>query len=188
MDAQTGYASASPYRCSHRRRHRWPAAGSVRILRLDSIECSSAVRDGQRVEVGHVVMRIKGQQSAPVRRTARRSTFYVYQEWLAPNPRFVDAIAETSARITDTRKRHPAGWHLQKWAVTGGGVNHRIGLYDAVLIKENHAAACGGVAEAVRRADCGRPARNRPAYLCRARDDTRGDEFDIIGPRSDHVG
>ena len=66
--------------------------------------------------------------------------------------RFVNAIAGTTARITDTRKTTPGWRHLQKWAVIqGGGVNHRIGLHDAVLIKENHAAACGGVAEAVKR-------------------------------------
>ena len=72
--------------------------------------------------------------------------------WPRKTRRFVDAIAGTSTRITDTRKTTPGWRHLQKWAVIqGGGVNHRIGLCDAVLIKENHAAACGGVAEAVQR-------------------------------------
>ncbi len=67
--------------------------------------------------------------------------------------RCVRAIDGTSARILDTRKTVPGLRLLQKQAVrAGGGLNHRIGLYDAILIKENHAAMAGGVAAAVRRA------------------------------------
>jgi len=66
---------------------------------------------------------------------------------------FVEAVAGTGARITDTRKTTPGCRALEKYAVRlGGGVNHRLGLYDAVLIKENHAAIAGGVGQAVRRA------------------------------------
>ena len=62
------------------------------------------------------------------------------------------------ARILDTRKTTPGLRTLEKRAVAdGGGVNHRAGLYDAILIKENHAAAAGGVGEAVRRARAARP-------------------------------
>jgi nicotinate-nucleotide pyrophosphorylase (carboxylating) len=62
------------------------------------------------------------------------------------------------AKILDTRKTTPGFRRLEKRAVAdGGGVNHRAGLYDAILIKENHAAAAGGVAEAVRRAREARP-------------------------------
>jgi nicotinate-nucleotide pyrophosphorylase (carboxylating) len=60
---------------------------------------------------------------------------------------YVDAVKGTRARIVDTRKTLPGLRLAQKYAVrTGGGTNHRIGLYDAVLIKENHIAAAGGVA------------------------------------------
>jgi nicotinate-nucleotide pyrophosphorylase (carboxylating) len=63
-----------------------------------------------------------------------------------------------TARILDTRKTTPGLRHLEKRAVKhGGGVNHRAGLYDAILIKENHAAAAGGVAEAVQKAHRARP-------------------------------
>ncbi len=63
---------------------------------------------------------------------------------------YVTAIAGTKARITDTRKTTPGLRQHEKRAVTlGGGVNHRFGLYDAVLIKENHAATVGGVGQAV---------------------------------------
>jgi nicotinate-nucleotide pyrophosphorylase (carboxylating) len=66
---------------------------------------------------------------------------------------FVDAVAGTRTKIVDTRKTTPGLRHLEKYAVRcGGGVNHRFGLDDAILIKDNHIAACGGVGEAVRRA------------------------------------
>jgi nicotinate-nucleotide pyrophosphorylase (carboxylating) len=64
--------------------------------------------------------------------------------------RFVEAITGTGARILDTRKTTPGLRALEKAAVVaGGGRNHRIGLYDAILIKENHVAAAGGIAKAV---------------------------------------
>jgi nicotinate-nucleotide pyrophosphorylase (carboxylating) len=66
---------------------------------------------------------------------------------------WVEALAGTSARVLDTRKTLPGHRALQKYAVRcGGGVNHRFGLDDAILIKDNHVAACGSVGEAVRRA------------------------------------
>jgi nicotinate-nucleotide pyrophosphorylase (carboxylating) len=66
---------------------------------------------------------------------------------------YVDAVAGTRAVITDTRKTTPGLRALEKYAVRcGGGVNHRFGLDDAILIKDNHVAACGGVGAAIRRA------------------------------------
>ena len=66
---------------------------------------------------------------------------------------YVRAVEGTRARIVDTRKTTPGLRALEKYAVRcGGGVNHRFGLDDAILIKDNHVAACGGVAEALRRA------------------------------------
>ena len=63
---------------------------------------------------------------------------------------FVDAVAGTRARIVDTRKTLPGLRYAQKYAVRiGGGTNHRMGLYDGILIKENHIAAAGGVREAL---------------------------------------
>ena len=71
---------------------------------------------------------------------------------------FVRAVEGTGARVLDTRKTTPGLRTLEKAAVAaGGGVNHRIGLYDAILIKDNHAAIAGGVVEAVRRAREARP-------------------------------
>ncbi len=66
---------------------------------------------------------------------------------------FVEAVAGTKARIVDTRKTTPGLRQLEKYAVrVGGGINHRTGLYDGVLIKENHIAAAGGITEAISRA------------------------------------
>ncbi len=72
--------------------------------------------------------------------------------------RYVDAVEGTGAKILDTRKTTPGLRELEKRAVAaGGGVNHRAGLYDAILIKENHAALAGGVGEATVRALEGAP-------------------------------
>jgi nicotinate-nucleotide pyrophosphorylase (carboxylating) len=66
---------------------------------------------------------------------------------------YVGAVSGTKARIVDTRKTTPGLREIEKYSVrVGGGINHRTGLYDGVLIKENHIAAAGGIAEAVRRA------------------------------------
>ncbi|MDR2881456.1 MAG: carboxylating nicotinate-nucleotide diphosphorylase [Azoarcus sp.] len=67
--------------------------------------------------------------------------------------RYVDAVAGTKARIVDTRKTLPGLRLAQKYAVTvGGGLNHRTGLYDGILIKENHIIAAGGVSKALKAA------------------------------------
>lgn len=67
--------------------------------------------------------------------------------------RYADRVADTNVRLLDTRKTIPGLRTAQKYAVTIGGChNHRIGLYDAFLIKENHIAACGGIAQAVQQA------------------------------------
>jgi nicotinate-nucleotide pyrophosphorylase (carboxylating) len=72
--------------------------------------------------------------------------------------RYVRAVQGTGARILDTRKTTPGLRELEKQAVAaGGGTNHRAGLYDAILIKENHSTLAGGVAEAVRKARAAAP-------------------------------
>ena len=85
--------------------------------------------------------------------------------------RFVRAVERTGTRILDTRKTTPGMRALEKAAVrAGGGVNHRAGLYDAILIKDNHVALAGGVQEAVRRARSARP--ELPVEVeCRSLDD-----------------
>jgi len=75
--------------------------------------------------------------------------------------RYVEAVAATHAQILDTRKTTPGLRALEKGAVAaGGGHNHRLGLHDAILIKENHVALAGGLGEAVRRASGAEPERS----------------------------
>ena len=86
--------------------------------------------------------------------------------------RFVAAVEGTGARILDTRKTVPGLRALQKAAVvTGGGTSHRAGLHDAILVKENHVRAAGGIAEAARRAVAGAP----PGVLVEVEVETLGE-------------
>jgi nicotinate-nucleotide pyrophosphorylase (carboxylating) len=100
------------------------------------------------------VLRLEGSARAIL--TAERTALNFLQQLSGVatlTARCVRAIAGTGTRILDTRKTTPGLRALQKAAVAaGGGTNHRAGLYDAILIKENHAALAGGVGAAVRRA------------------------------------
>ena len=110
--------------------------------------------DGEQLDAGAVVCEIKGPARAIV--SAERTAINLLQtlSGTATTVRqYARAVAATNARITDTRKTIPGMRLAQKYAVTvGGGCNHRIGLFDQILIKENHIAAAGSVADALRRA------------------------------------
>ncbi|HEY6661790.1 MAG TPA: carboxylating nicotinate-nucleotide diphosphorylase [Sphingomicrobium sp.] len=110
--------------------------------------------DGDKVEAGAVLMRLDGRARAML--TAERSALNTLQHLsgIATLTRtYVDAIAGTGATLLDTRKTIPGLRSLEKYAARmGGASNHRMRLDDGVLIKDNHVAVCGGVAEAVRRA------------------------------------
>jgi len=112
-------------------------------------------------EAGAPVLRVEG--SARALLTAERTALNFLGRLsgvATATARVVRAVEQAggTARILDTRKTTPGLRALEKRAVAdGGGVNHRAGLYDAILIKENHAAAAGGVGEAVRRARAARP-------------------------------
>jgi nicotinate-nucleotide pyrophosphorylase (carboxylating) len=110
--------------------------------------------DGVLVPAGEVVAEIEGRAAAILTAERTALNFLAHLSGIATlTRRFVEAIAGTRARIRDTRKTTPLLRRLEKYAVAvGGGSNHRLGLYDAFLIKENHIAIAGGVAEAVRRA------------------------------------
>lgn len=108
-------------------------------------------QDGDRAQAGQTLCEIIGPARAML--TAERSGLNFLQLLSAvatQTRRFVDAIAGTDAVIVDTRKTLPGLRLAQKYAVTcGGGVNHRVGLYDGILIKENHIIAAGGIAPAL---------------------------------------
>jgi len=112
------------------------------------------VGEGDRVGRGTDLMRIEGKARALL--TAERSALNTVQHLsgIATMTRqYVDAIAGTGAILLDTRKTLPGLRVLEKYAVRmGGGTNHRMGLWDAAMIKDNHIAVAGGVAEAAHRA------------------------------------
>jgi nicotinate-nucleotide pyrophosphorylase (carboxylating) len=103
---------------------------------------------------GGEVLRVEGQARALLSAERTALNFLARLSGVATMAaRAVDAVAGTRARILDTRKTTPGLRSLEKAAVAAGGAtNHRAGLYDAILIKENHAALAGGVGAAVRRA------------------------------------
>jgi len=111
------------------------------------------VAEGQRCAPNQVVLEIEGHAQPLL--TAERTALNFLQTLSAvatKTAHYVDLVAGTRARIVDTRKTLPGLRLAQKYAVlTGGGANHRLGLYDAVLIKENHIAAAGGVTAVLQR-------------------------------------
>jgi len=111
-------------------------------------------RDGEKIAAGQTLCRIEASTRALL--TAERAALNFLQLLSATateTRRYVDAVAGTGARIVDTRKTLPGLRLAQKYAVTcGGGSNHRLGLYDGILIKENHIMAAGGVTAALEQA------------------------------------
>jgi nicotinate-nucleotide pyrophosphorylase (carboxylating) len=111
--------------------------------------------DGIRVQGGEIAFQVTG--SANKILSAERLCLNIMQRMsgIATYTRqVVDAIAHTSCRVLDTRKTTPLNRSIEKMAVAiGGGVNHRMGLYDAILIKDNHVDYAGSVKEALQRAD-----------------------------------
>ena len=120
-----------------------PAAG-VRVL----------VAEGGAVKKGEVAVELWGNAVALLSAERTILNFLQHLSGVATlTRRFVAAVAGTACKIIDTRKTLPGFRLLDKYAVTqGGGTNHRLGLDDGVLIKDNHIAVCGGVGAAVRQA------------------------------------
>lgn len=111
------------------------------------------ISDGSQVRPGDIVATVEGSGRAILSGERTALNFMQRMSGIATlTHRYVEATAGTRAVILDTRKTVPGLRVLDKWAVRlGGGQNHRIGLYDMVLIKDNHIAACGTIAAAVER-------------------------------------
>ncbi len=123
---------------------------------LDRNACFKAVyKDGTRVRKGSVIARVSGRLGRLL--TAERVALNFLQRLsgiATLTGEFVKRVRPSKAKILDTRKTTPCMRKLERYAVKmGGGYNHRSGLFDAVLIKDNHIKAAGGVAEAVRKAN-----------------------------------
>ncbi|MBE7189204.1 carboxylating nicotinate-nucleotide diphosphorylase [Jatrophihabitans endophyticus] len=118
---------------------------------LGAAELDVVAADGARVGPGDVLARLRGPARGVL--TLERSSLNLlgHLSGVATLTRsWADAIAGTPARVRDTRKTMPMLRALEKYAVRcGGGVNHRVGLYDGVLVKDNHVTAAGGVGAAV---------------------------------------
>jgi nicotinate-nucleotide pyrophosphorylase (carboxylating) len=118
------------------------------------VEIERLVEDGQQVAAGTDVMRLRGRARAML--TAERSALNTVQHLtgIATMTRgYVDRILGTGATLLDTRKTIPGLRVIEKYATRmGGATNHRMGLWDAAMIKDNHVAVAGSVGEAVRRA------------------------------------
>ncbi len=119
------------------------------------ISCTWSRQDGQAIYRGTAFGRARGGGRGLL--TAERLVLNVMQRMSGISTatrRFVEALRDSQARILDTRKTAPGLRMLDKWAVRlGGGENHRVGLYDMILIKDNHIAAAGGIPAALERAD-----------------------------------
>ena len=123
------------------------------------VEIDLQVADGESVQRGQIIATIDGPGQAIL--TGERLALNILQRMsgiATETRRYVDAVTGTQAVILDTRKTAPGLRVLDKLAVRlGGGQNHRFGLYDMAMIKDNHIAAVGSITEAVRRVRAGDP-------------------------------
>lgn len=136
-----------------------PVARLVFAVVDPELHFSADVQEGAHVERGTVLAVVEGRTRSIL--TGERLALNLMQRLsgIATKTRsFVDAVAGLNVRLADTRKTTPGHRQLEKYAVrVGGGANHRFGLYDAVMIKDNHIKGAGSIAQAVNRVRAGVP-------------------------------
>lgn len=117
------------------------------------LEVDIFIPDGARVVPGDIVLHATGRIQALLVAERTMLNFIQRMSGIATNTnRFVQAVRHTNAKILDTRKTTPGLRTFEKWAVRiGGGHNHRFGLYDMIMIKDNHVDFCGGIENAITR-------------------------------------
>lgn len=118
------------------------------------VKVQAYAKDGDRVHAGQVIATVEGRMRALLTGERTALNFIQYLSGIASvTHQAVELVKDYPCRIVDTRKTTPGLRGLAKYAVkVGGGLNHRLGLFDAVLIKDNHIEAAGSINEAVRRA------------------------------------
>lgn len=130
-----------------------PLARALFALVDADLDLQVLVEEGDRVEAGQVVATVAGPGRSLL--TAERPALNMAGRLsgiATLTRRFVDAVAHTDTTILDTRKTLPGGRRVNKYAVRqGGGQNHRVGLFDMVLVKDNHIDGAGGITAALRR-------------------------------------
>ena len=133
----------------------------------ESLEVQTFMQDGQQVDVGDVVLLVKGSIHSIL--VAERLVLNLMQRMsgiATATQRVVVALAGMGTRVLDTRKTTPLLRFLEKKAVAiGGGVNHRFGLYDMILIKDNHVDYAGGIKEAIEKANQYRKTLDKPIEI-----------------------
>ncbi len=116
-----------------------------------SLEVRTFIFDGQPIEPGNIILEVSGEEQSIL--LAERPVLNCMQRMsgiATTTSRYLKLIEGTGAKLLDTRKTTPGMRLLEKWAVRiGGGMNHRIGLYDMILIKDNHVDYAGGIKEAI---------------------------------------
>lgn len=129
-------------------------AAAIRVFKTvdPGLRVEARAADGSRARTEDVVLEVEGRLQTILQAERTALNFLARLSGVASLTRqFVEAVEGTAARVVDTRKTTPGWRHLEKDAVrAGGGFNHRLGLYDMVLIKDNHIAAAGGIEAAIR--------------------------------------
>jgi nicotinate-nucleotide pyrophosphorylase (carboxylating) len=125
----------------------------------DTLEFFQHVKDGDPVFKGGRILTVKGRAQSILQAERIALNFLTHLSGIATQTaQYVQAVAHTQAKILDTRKTLPGYRELQKYAVkTGGGENHRMGLHDMILVKDNHIAAAGGVKKALDKVKAANP-------------------------------
>ncbi len=162
------------------------APARLAFARVDpEVEFVAHVVDGQSVEAGTGIIRLSGRARSILAAERLALNFLQHLSGIATLTRaYVDAVAGTGARILDTRKTTPGLRALEKAAVlAGGGTNHRFGLYDMVLIKENHIRSAGGIESAVRSVR----ARNLERLRVEVEATTRAEVEEALGAGVDRI-
>lgn len=117
----------------------------------DKLQFESHYKDGERLKINDTVIKIDGAISSILKAERTALNFLAHLSGIASlTSKYVEKVRGTKAKIADTRKTTPLLRELEKEAVcSGGGINHRMGLYDMILIKENHIEAAGSIHNAV---------------------------------------
>lgn len=127
-----------------------------RVFKLvdDSITLKALISEGQKVKKGEIIMQLEGRAQSILIGERTALNFLQHLSGIATfTSNFVEKVKDFNCKILDTRKTIPSLRKLEKYAVkVGGGFNHRFGLSDGILIKDNHLKIIGGVSEAVKRA------------------------------------